>query len=134
MGPLMADALMTEHEQTGDPRAQLHQHHVATVGTFTTTLLALLVLTVLTVAISRFDFGGFNMVFAMMIAAMKAALVITFFMHLKWDTAINNIVFLSSFIFLSLLFVFTLADFATRGGTNPLHRLRAPIPNVEVPK
>ncbi len=124
---------MTEHEQTADAQAHHHQHHVASVATFTITLMALLVLTMLTVAVSRFDFGGFNMVIAMMIAAMKAALVMTFFMHLKWDTAINNIVFLSSFIFLSLLFIFTLADFATRGGTNPLHRLRAPIPNVEVP-
>ena len=127
-------AEMTEHEQTGDPHAELHQHHVATVATFVNTLCALLVLTVITVIVSLFDFGGFNMILAMLIAAMKAALVMTFFMHLKWDTAVNNIVFLSSFIFLSLLFVFTLADFATRGGTNPLHRLRAPIPNVELPR
>ena len=34
----------------------------------------------------------------------------TFFMHLKYDTAINNIAIISSFLFLSLLFIFTLAD------------------------
>ena len=133
----MADALMSEHAHSvADDQAhpeELHSHHVATAATFVNTLLALLVLTTLTVVVSRFDFGSFNMLIAMGIAAVKAALVMTFFMHLKWDTATNNIVFLSSFAFLSLLFVFTLADFATRGGTNPLHRLRAPIPDVEVP-
>ncbi len=124
---------MTAHEHSDDQPGHLHQHHVATVATFTNTLMALLVLTTLTVVVSRFDFGGFNMLIAMAIASMKAALVMTFFMHLKWDTAINNIVFLSSFLFLSLLFVFTFADLATRGSTNPLHRLRAPIPDLEVP-
>ena len=102
-----------------------HAPHVAPAKLFINVLLALLVLTILTVAVSRFDFGSFNMLVAMLIAAVKAALVMTFFMHLKWDTAINNIAILSSFMFLALLFVFTLADLSTRDATD-----RA---NVEVP-
>ena len=76
---------------------------------FMTVLVALLFLTFVTVAVAQFDFGSANMLIAMAIAAVKASLVIAFFMHVKWDTAINKIVFLSSFLFLSLLFVFTLA-------------------------
>ena len=89
-------------------------HHVSSSAMFFSVLLALLFLTFITVAVAQFDFGSANMLIAMGIASVKASLVIAFFMHVKWDTAINKIVFLSSFLFLSLLFVFTLADLLTR--------------------
>lgn len=106
---------------------QMGHHHVSSVAMFRNVLIALLVLTAITVASSRFDFGGANMLIAMAIASVKASLVIAFFMHLKWDTAINKIVFLGSFLFLSLLFLFTLADQATRVLDNPMHTMKAPV-------
>jgi cytochrome c oxidase subunit 4 len=96
-----------------------HHVHVCTPRMFFGIYVALLTLTVLTVAVSRLDFGGFNMIIAMVVAAMKASLVMTVFMHLRWDTATNNIAFLSSILFLSLLFLFTIADFATRADADP---------------
>ena len=48
-------------------------------------LLTLLVLTAVTVAVSRIDFGVFNIVVAMLIASVKAGLVGLFFMHLKYE-------------------------------------------------
>ena len=92
-----------------------HHAHAAPASLFLKVLVGLLILTVITVAVSRVDFGSMNMLVAMAIAAVKAALVLTYFMHLKWDTAINQIAILSSFLFLSLLFIFTLADLGTRG-------------------
>lgn len=94
---------------------------------FLSVLVALLFLTFITVAVAQFDFGSANMLIAMGIAAVKASLVIAFFMHVKWDTAINKIVFLSSFLFLSLLFVFTLADLFTRRLDNEMHITRSPV-------
>ena len=88
---------------------------------------ALFFLTFITVAVSWFDFGNFNMLIAMAIAAVKASLVMAIFMHLKWDTTTNNIIFLGSFMFLALLFIFTLSDIATRGDTNPILAERAPV-------
>ena len=64
---------------------------------------------------------------AMGIASVKASLVILFFMHMKWDTAINKIMFMSSFLFLSLLFIFTLADFATRQIDHLSHVIKTPV-------
>jgi cytochrome c oxidase subunit 4 len=90
-------------------------------------LVTLLILTVITVGASRIDFGAANMLIAMLIASIKASLVIAIFMHVKWDTAINKIVFLSSFLFLSLLFLFTLSDQATRGMDGANERTRAPV-------
>lgn len=94
---------------------------------FATVLIALLFLTFITVAVAQFDFGSANMLIAMGIAAVKASLVIGFFMHVKWDTAINKIVFMSSFLFLSLLFIFTLADLFTRRLDSEMHITKSPV-------
>lgn len=106
---------------------QMGHHHVSSSRMFFNVLATLLALTVVTVAVSRVDFGGANMLIAMAIASVKASLVMAFFMHLKWDTAINKIVFLGSFLFLSLLFVFTLADQATRRLDHPLHTTKTKV-------
>ncbi len=102
-------------------------HHVSSSAMFMNVLIALLILTVITVAASRVDFGAANLLIAMVIASIKASLVMAFFMHLKWDTAINKIVFLSSFLFLSLLFIFTLSDQATRRYDNQWHVVKTPV-------
>ena len=107
-------------------------HHVTSTKTFVNVLLALLFLTVITVGASRVDFGAANLLIAMLIASVKAALVIAIFMHVKWDTAINKIVFLSSVLFLSLLLIFTLSDQATRGSADPLRKLKLPVDNEVV--
>ena len=111
----------------GHGELDMGHHHVSSSAMFMTVLVALLFLTFVTVAVAQFDFGSANMLIAMAIAAVKASLVIAFFMHVKWDTAINKIVFLSSFLFLSLLFVFTLADLFTRRLDNEMHVMRSPV-------
>ena len=98
----------------GHGALQMGHHHVSTSAMFSKVLITLLILTAITVAASRVNFGPANMLIAMFIACVKASLVMAFFMHLKWDTAINKITFLCSFLFLSLLFIFTLSDQATR--------------------
>jgi cytochrome c oxidase subunit 4 len=115
------------HAGGADPASQMPHVHVSSAAMFTNVLLTLLVLTVITVGASRVDFGAANMLIAMAIASVKASLVISFFMHVLWDTAINKIVFLSSFLFLSLLFVFTLADLATRRVDHEIHTTRTPV-------
>jgi cytochrome c oxidase subunit 4 len=104
-------------------------HHVTSTKTFVNVLLALLFLTIITVAASRVDFGSANLLIAMLIASVKASLVIAIFMHVKWDTAINKLVFLGSFLFLSLLMIFTLSDQATRGSCDPLRKVKLPVDN-----
>lgn len=111
----------------GHGELQMGHHHVSSTAMFTNVLMILLVLTIVTVAVSRFDFGGANMLIAMGIASVKASLVILFFMHLKWDTAINKITFLCSFVFLSLLFIFTLADQATRRLDHDIHVVKTKV-------
>jgi cytochrome c oxidase subunit 4 len=72
---------------------------------------ALLVLTVLTVGATAVDLGSqVNFIIAMVIATLKAALVMLFFMHLAWDKKFNVVVFTSSFLFVMLFLAMALLD------------------------
>lgn len=72
---------------------------------------ALVVLTVVTVAVRSIDLGGqMNLVVAMIIASIKAGLVVTYFMHLRWDRTFNVLLFLSSLLFMILFLAMALTD------------------------
>ena len=48
------------------------------------------------------------------IAAVKAYLVMAWFMHLKYDEPSNRIIFATGFFFLAVLFLFCVLDIFTR--------------------
>jgi len=77
-------------------------------------LLSLLALTVLTVGVAQIDFGVFNAFIAMFIASVKAALVLMYFMHLKYDEKIYSIIFGSSVFFVIVFYFFSQLDIITR--------------------
>jgi cytochrome c oxidase subunit 4 len=71
---------------------------------------ALLTLTAITVAVSLFDFGPLNLVVALSIAAIKATLVALYFMHLRYDSRLYLVVFLTAIAFLAVFIILTLFD------------------------
>lgn len=72
---------------------------------------ALLFFTAITVWVTYVDLGrSGNLIVAMVIATLKAALVCTYFMHLRWDRPFNALVFASSLLFVSLFISLTLLD------------------------
>lgn len=73
---------------------------------------ALLGLTVLTVAATQLDLGSANLALAMAIATAKAALVVLYFMHMRYDHPFNAVVFVTALAFVALFVVFTLLDTA----------------------
>ncbi len=90
------------------------KHHILSDKMAVSVLIGLLVLTVVTVAVTRVDFGPLNTVVAFLVATIKAALVILFFMGLKYDEVENKAYFYSSFIFLIIFVALTAADVFTR--------------------
>lgn len=89
--------------------------HVSPVLFMVAVFGALIFLTVVTVAVSYVDLGPANNLVAVGVATLKAALVATFFMHLRWDKPFHALVFVGSFVFLALFIVLTLNDINTRG-------------------
>ncbi len=81
---------------------------------YTKVLMILFGLTGLTVVTSRIDLGAFAGLVAFAIAAVKAYLVMSIFMHLKDDKAENRWIFASGFFFLLVLFFFSALDIWTR--------------------
>ncbi|MCA9810400.1 MAG: cytochrome C oxidase subunit IV family protein [Candidatus Dadabacteria bacterium] len=75
---------------------------------------ALMVLTVITVYVSYVDFGTMNVVIAMAVASLKAALVALFFMHLKFEDSITWVFALFPLGLLFLLITMTFVDTFTR--------------------
>lgn len=97
-------------------------HHVAPVSLYVIILMALFGLTGLTYAVSFADLGPLSLPVAMAVAALKASLVVAFFMHLKDDDRYNLFVFLGTLIFIGIFFGFTLFDMQARDALNDEQR------------
>ena len=95
------------HEEHGESLG-----HVASIKTLVGTFGALLFLTVITVAAAYFDFGGrnINLAIAMLIATIKASLVILYFMHLRYDRLFNTVIFVAAVVGAILFVGFSLMD------------------------
>jgi cytochrome c oxidase subunit IV len=91
--------------------------HIAPFKMLLGVFLALTFLTVVTVGASEIDFGEFNLIVALAIAVVKAALVVLFFMHLIWDRPFNAIVFVGCLIFVGLFIALALLDSRQYRGT-----------------
>lgn len=93
--------------------------HVSSVPFYIAVFLGLLVLTGMTVGQSYVDLGKLNIVIVVLIATMKASLVVTFFMHLRWDNKFNALIFISTIFFIGIFFAYTLHDTDRRGELDP---------------
>ncbi len=100
---------MTTESPDNSPSSQ-GVGHVVPIKTLVATGLALLVFTLITVWAAKIDLGDFNIWLALPIAALKASLVVLFFMHLKYDRPFNGIVFVTSVAFVALFISFALTD------------------------
>jgi cytochrome c oxidase subunit 4 len=89
--------------------------HVAPKSLYYGIFLALLAGTGLTVAAAFVDMGAMNNVVMLTLAAVKALLVILFFMHVRWSTRLTWVVVASGFFWLMILFTLGMADYVSRG-------------------
>ena len=109
-----------EHQQLDHGDGPVHVH-IASLQFYVGIFVALVILTILTVKVSYYDFGAFNTVIALLIASAKAALVATFFMHLRHDSLFNVITFIASFLFLAIFILLTYDDLGHRGQLDPAY-------------
>jgi len=93
--------------------------HVASVKVLLGTGGALMFLTIVTVLATKVDFGsGPNLAIAMLIALIKATLVVLFFMHLKYDKIFHTVIFMSAVLAAALFVGFTMMDSGQYQHTN----------------
>ena len=97
-----------------------HAIHILPLRIYLMVGATLLALTFVTVYVSTFDFGEWNLIVAMIIASIKATLVLFFFMHLYYDNKVYFSVFIGAVLFLAVFIVFTMFDTQSRGWVNPI--------------
>ena len=100
-----------------------HGHHIHPTGMYIRTALILAIFMALTIAMAQVNIGDIignhrlgyylNNAVAVGIAAVKAYIVVMFFMHLKWASSTAKIWALTGFFFLPVLFS-VFADYTTR--------------------
>ena len=100
---------------TQDGHAAAHADHglahTMPVWMLFAVLAALMFLTILTVSVTNYDLGSEgNLVVGMVIATVKAGLVVTFFMHLFWDKKFHLILFLTAVLFVILFLSMSITD------------------------
>jgi len=83
--------------------------------------LSLMVGTALTVVAAFYDFPGpLNAVVALTIAAIKATLVVLYFMHVRYSGRLVWLVIVAALLWLAIMFAITLSDYWTRTWLPPL--------------
>ena len=92
------------------------EHHITPLSTYLKVAGGLFLLTFLTVGAHalREHFEPFGAVIAFSIASIKAYLVISWFMHLKYDKPTNKMIFATGFLVLALLIGICMLDIFTR--------------------
>ena len=95
--------------------AQHEEHTTHSQGFYLAIGAILLVLTATTVGAAFVNLGPFNPIIALLIATIKATLVVLFFMHVKGASEkLTGAVVVSGFFFLAILLSLSLADYLTR--------------------
>ena len=89
--------------------------HILPKRVYYTIFAILLFCTYLTVQIAFLDLGALNAVAALVIAVFKAALVVLFFMHVKYSSRLTWAVVIGSVFWLGILLALTMSDYLTRG-------------------
>ena len=89
--------------------------HIVSVRVYFMIFLALMAGTALTVAAAFYDFPWqFNTVIALTIAAVKATLVVLYFMHVRYSPRLVWVIVASALFWLGIMFALTFSDYFTR--------------------
>jgi len=94
---------------------ELMSGHIDSTRTYYLVFVALIVLTVLTTAVAYLDLGPFNALVALLIAFVKMMLVVLFFMHMRYGTALTKLMVGGGVLWLVILITFSLSDYISRG-------------------
>jgi len=89
-------------------------HPSVPLGIYFAVFAALIVFTAITVAVAYIDLGIFNIYIALTIAAIKALLVLLYFMHLRYTGRLTWAFAATGFVWLLIIISLTMSDAISR--------------------
>lgn len=90
------------------------KHHIVPYRTFLLVLAALLVFTFVSIAVTSYDLGPLTVVTALLLATIKTILVLTYFMHLKFDVKMFGILVAAVLALIGVVIFITFLDYLFR--------------------
>uniref|UniRef100_UPI003216F6F0 cytochrome C oxidase subunit IV family protein n=1 Tax=uncultured Draconibacterium sp. TaxID=1573823 RepID=UPI003216F6F0 len=90
------------------------KHHIVPYRLYAIVLLALLVLTFSSIEITHIDLGAYSVAGALLFAIIKSYLVLTYFMHLKYDKPYIKLMVAFVFAIFVVVLVITMLDYLYR--------------------
>jgi len=90
------------------------KQHITSFQSHARVLLILLALTAVTVLVAGLHFGAFSVGVALLIASVKATIVLVYFMHLKFESTFMKIIVSMVFLVFALVVIITFIDYLLR--------------------
>ena len=90
------------------------KHHIVPYRVYVIVLLALLALTFASIGITHIELGEYTVAGALLFAVIKSFLVLTYFMHLKYDKRYIRIMVAFVFAIFFVVIVITFLDYHYR--------------------
>ncbi len=91
-----------------------HKAHISSYLSHGWVLTSLLILTLITVLLTWLDLGAFTIAVTLLVASIKASIVLTWFMHLKFESAFTRWIVVGTFALFILILIVTFFDYSFR--------------------
>jgi cytochrome c oxidase subunit 4 len=93
---------------------QHEKPHISSYTSHGTVLVILLALTALSVAMAELHLGALSVGAALLVASVKGTTVLTYFMHLKYESLFFKVMVGGVFLMYALIIVFLFSDYLFR--------------------
>lgn len=90
------------------------EEHISSYSSLAVVLAILLVLTTISVLATGFHLGPFTVVLALVIACIKVTIVLTQFMHLRFENMFLRLAVTGVFVLFALVVIITFVDYYFR--------------------
>lgn len=90
------------------------KQHIVPYRTFLLVLLALLAFTFISIVVTSYDLGPVTVLTALLLATFKTILVLTYFMHLKYDVKMFAILVAAVLALIAVVIFITFLDYLFR--------------------
>lgn len=88
--------------------------HVSSYASLAKVLVALLILTTISVSATGWHLGAITAAVALVIASIKVGTVITYFMHMKFESLFLKLLVTGVFLIFALVIIITFIDYLLR--------------------
>ena len=92
----------------------MEKHHISSYTSHGVVLTVLLALTALSVTVAELHLGAISVAVALLVASIKGTTVLTYFMHLKYESTFFKVMVAGVLVMYTLVIIFTFFDYLFR--------------------